>query len=106
MRQNREQHEIVRLFGWILEPTPWQTLEGRTNAGAEVPRPQIRAHLQEPLTRCDMGKKKKMIKDGTHHGGVESEDGDGEEGVQDAEEDAHVYGRFSRRCSRLTSSSP
>lgn len=32
------------------------------------------------------------MEEGTHHGGVESEDGDGEEGVQDAEEDPHVYG--------------
>lgn len=28
----------------------------------------------------------------THHGGVESEDGDGEEGVEDAEEEPHVCG--------------
>lgn len=30
--------------------------EGRTNAGAMLPRPQIRAHLQETLTHCDMEK--------------------------------------------------
>lgn len=50
------------------------------------------------------------MEEGTHHGGVESEDGDGEEGVQDAEEDPHCLrvsdGRLCRRCSRLTSSSP
>lgn len=32
------------------------------------------------------------MEEGAHHGGVESEDCDGEEGVQDAEEDSHLYG--------------